>query len=390
MQLYVSRQGEEVASFAVGSARAEMRMGTDTLLPWFCSAKPLLAIGLARLWQENCLRLDQPVSDVVHDFRGAGKEHLTFRQLLTHTAALRPDPVYQVLWHSRDETWDAIVGAAPPADARPGAEAYYAQFWAWFVLAEAIERLTGMDYEQFLRVAVLRPLGLDDVYLRLSSERFETVRERLGLVYDVDSDSAPQVFAAAAEPWQYDLHVPGVLGFGSAASLGRILEALLDDPPVRILRPQTVAALTARHRVGLWDEHWGGFLSWGLGLIVDGWFFGSRCSSETFGHIGMNTSFAMVDPKESLVVAGIANGFSSFRNSVQRDRGLVDAVYEDLRLREAASEPVRIVDAEPDSRPGNASARLEARYWKPIHEATSEQIRATLTEMNDSQRAATP
>jgi CubicO group peptidase (beta-lactamase class C family) len=368
MQIYISHQGVRQSEAAVGWATGDTALTSRTLLPWFCAMKPLFVLGFGRLWEAGELDPWQPVSDVVADFRGGGKERLTFWHLLTHTSGLSPDPTYRALWGSRDEILAAIWAAELPDRAVPGAQAYYAQSWAWAVLSEAIERRSGQPYAQFLQQAVLDPLGVEDCIVEMDDAAWAEHGHRVGPIYDTESAAAPRLYPAAAHAWQLTAYAPGSGGVGSAGALGRIAEALLPHPPRPLLRPQTTAAIRARHRVGMWDEHWSAFLSWGLGVVADGWLFGSRCSAATVGHIGYNTSFFCVDPLNEVVVAGIANGLCGHHTSAERDRGVTDGAYRDLGL-VPGPPPSRIVAVDPPAETGEAAARAraEAQFWNPAH-----------------------
>lgn len=367
MGLYVSRDGEVIAEAAVGWARAKRPMTTRTLLPWFCCMKPLYAIGFALLWEAGELDPWQPISDVIPEFGFRGKDRLTFWHLLTHTAGLRPDPFYNAIWQPREQVLNAIYAAELPADATPGAEAYYGQLWAWTILAEAMERRLGRDHRSFLEKEILEPLGVTDCVLTVGEDEWASRGDDIGAIYDTSSDLAPRLFAATEHEWQYGAYGPGIIGVGSAGALGRVAETFLPHPPRPILKPQTVAALCARHRVGFWDEHWSGFVSWGLGVIVDGWMFGTRCSPNTVGHIGFNTTFFTVDPAANVVVAGAANGLCGTRLSVARDHGVTDGVYDDLEIPSLGHASPRVVAVDPPehSDVSAARARAEARYWNP-------------------------
>ena len=376
MGVYASRDGESVVEAAVGWAGPGRPMTTTTMLPWFCCMKPLYTLGFALLWEAGEFELHQPVSDVIPEFGYGGKDQLTFWHLLTHTAALRPDPFYGAIWQSRDKVLETIYASELPADAIPGAEAYYGQFWAWTILSEAMDRRLGSDHRQFLRDVILEPLGIVDCLLTVGEQEWTDRGADIAPIYDTESDLAPRLFAATEHRWQYGAYGPGVIGVGSAGALGRIAETFLPRPPHPILRPQTVSALGARHRVGLWDEHWNGFVSWGLGVIVDGWMFGSRCSPNTMGHVGYNTTFFSVDPVANVVVAGASNGLCATRTSVARDHGFTDGVYADLDVPDPGQSAPRIVAVDPPEHSDVAAtrARAEARYWNPSRQVdTGEQ-----------------
>ncbi len=84
----------------------------------------------------------------------------------------------------------------------------------------------------------------------------------------------------------------------------------------RIMRPETVAAITSRQRVGMFDVTFRQTLDWGLGVILNSshygaaipYQFGPHASSATFGHGGSQSSTGFCDPERQLVVGLLFNG----------------------------------------------------------------------------------
>jgi CubicO group peptidase (beta-lactamase class C family) len=127
--------------------------------------------------------------------------------------------------------------------------------------------------------------------------------------------------------------------------LGRLYEALLaggrhPETGARILSPQTVEALTARHRVGMLDHTFKKKMDWGLGFIPDSkhygdevpYAYGRHASRRTFGHSGYRSSTAFADPEHALVVAVAFNGLPGDVQHARRMRSVLEALYEDLGL----------------------------------------------------------
>jgi CubicO group peptidase (beta-lactamase class C family) len=109
----------------------------------------------------------------------------------------------------------------------------------------------------------------------------------------------------------------------------------------RILSPQAVEALAARHRAGLLDQTFQRVLDWGLGVIVNSAQYGAaeapygysrHASLRTFGHSGYRSSVGFADPEAGLAVALAMNGTPSQERHDARIRAVLDAVYEDLGL----------------------------------------------------------
>jgi CubicO group peptidase (beta-lactamase class C family) len=117
--------------------------------------------------------------------------------------------------------------------------------------------------------------------------------------------------------------------------LGRFYEMLrrhgeLDG--VRLLSPQTVAAITARHRTGMHDETFGVVIDWGLGFIIDSAIYGRHSSPRTFGHGGARSSVGFHDPEADLVVTLVFNGMAERGRHYRRLAATCEAIYDDLGL----------------------------------------------------------
>ena len=63
-------------------------MDRDTIMLWLSSTKPIAAIAIAQLWEQEKLN-DDPVAKFIPEFGVNGKEPITIRQILTHTGGFR-------------------------------------------------------------------------------------------------------------------------------------------------------------------------------------------------------------------------------------------------------------------------------------------------------------
>ena len=109
------------------------------------------------LVDDGALDLDAPVPLVLPDFRGGGKDGVTARHLLTHTAGLEPwQPVY---YHAAtaDEAYAHIRDL--PLAWGVGEGRHYSDL-GFMVLGRIVERLSGRPLDAFLRERLYAPLGL--------------------------------------------------------------------------------------------------------------------------------------------------------------------------------------------------------------------------------------
>lgn len=345
-QVYVSLRGTGVGfsgvDLVVGERQPGQPMTADTLNPWLSATKPVVAVAVAILWERGLLDLDDPLARFVPELAAHGKGGITIRHALTHTGGFR---MLDVGWP--DASWDEIVArvaaAKPEPRWTPGRKAGYHTASSWYVLGEIVRRIDGRPLAAFLREEILLPLGMEDSWIGMPRERVAGYGDRLGHLYATEG-TPPHDRGWHAAPYLVG-GSPAGGGYGPMRELGRFYEMLLarGQSPAghRILSPQTVEALTARHRVGMVDLTFRARLDWGLGFIVDslhygvdGWpyGFGRWASPRTFGHGGSQSSVAFADPEAGLVVAAFANGNPGESRHTERFRELAEAVYADLDL----------------------------------------------------------
>jgi CubicO group peptidase (beta-lactamase class C family) len=231
--------GARTAAVAVvGPEGVRARHGPhDAQLPWASVTKLATALAVLVAAEEGAVDLDAP----------AGPRGSTVRHLLAHASGLPPD------------------GRTPIA--RPGERRIYSNA-GFEVLAESLAEAAEMPFEEYLRLAVLEPLGL----------------------------GAELRGSAAA----------GIAGsLDDLAALGRELLA------PSLLAPETLREATAvafRGLVGVLP----GFgrmepNDWGLGFELrddkSPHWTGTRNSARTFGHFGRSGTFLWVDPEAELALA---------------------------------------------------------------------------------------
>ena len=129
--------------------------------------------------------------------------------------------------------------------------------------------------------------------------------------------------------------VPGGGGRGPVRQLARLYEALLGRGELdghRVLSLQTVEAITAPHRVGLYDETFHAQCDWGLGFAIDAFAMGRHASPRSFGHGGALSAISFADPEHGLVAIVQTNGMCGNDDHYLRLDEITTALYEDLGL----------------------------------------------------------
>jgi CubicO group peptidase (beta-lactamase class C family) len=342
-QLYVSHRGNVIADLALGESRPGVAMTTDTLMLWMSSTKPIAAVAIAQLWEHGLLTLDDPVAKHIPEFGVNGKDRVTIRHLLTHTGGFRG-----VAQNWKPTPWDQIIARINQSSLEPGwvpgERAGYHIGASWFVLGELVNRISGKQFQDYVREKIFLPLGMNDSWIGMPVEQVRAYGERLGQMPVTESGSAVPHGYWATETG-VSLPRPGANGHGPIRELGQFYEAMLDafspNPKRSIVLPQTIEAMTARHRVGMMDVTFHHVIDWGLGFIINSYAYarettpysyGPHASPRTFGHSGFQSSTGFADPEHGLVVALVFNGTPGEQKHDQRMRAVLTAIYEDVGL----------------------------------------------------------
>lgn len=342
-QIYVSRRGEPVADAALGEDRPGKPLTPDHLMLWLSSTKPVGAVAIAQLWERGRLELDDPVARHIPEFGQKGKERITLRHILTHTAGIR---MLDTGWPQK--SWDEIVArlCAMKPEPRwvPGEKAGYHTASSWFILGEVVRRVDGRPFERYVREEIFGPLDMRDSWVGMPPDRYQAYAQegRIGAMWNTEK-SPPEPHGWDSEERCVNPS-PGGNGYGPMRELGRFYEMLLGRGAFRhrrVLLPQTVEAFTTPQRVGMMDATFKHVLDWGLGFIVNSarygaetvpYGYGHHASPRAFGHSGYRSSTAFADPEHGLAVALVFNGTPDNDAHERRVRAVLDAVYEDLGI----------------------------------------------------------
>lgn len=334
-QIYVSLDGHVVADDALGLARPNVAMTRDTLTLWMSAGKPVTAVAALQLVDRGLITLDTKVSDVLPKFGQNGKEAITLRHILNHTAGFR-GPLNNFTPGTWEEILQRVYALKHEPGWVPGEKAGYHIGSSWFVLGELVRALDGRAFEQYVREEVFAKVSEHDAYVGLPESVFDSREQDIALMYVTEKEPTTDWPGNSREA--NTLPRPGANARGPIRALGKVYESLWVDD--RLLARPTAQQLASRKRTGMLDHTFKQILDWGLGVMIDSkqyagehqYGFGPHASADTFGHSGNQSSCAFCDPKHKLIVAWTCNGMPGEAKHQARAIAINRAIYEDLGL----------------------------------------------------------
>lgn len=230
---------------------------SSTIYRLMSMTKALVAVGALQLIEQDRLRLDQEVAEVLPHFRELKvldgfegdeprlrepRSAATVRQLFTHTSGLGysfQDPNL-LRFHEVTGLPDPLSGLrtslSAPLIADPGTAWNYGISYDW--LGQAIEAVSGQDLDTYLHEHVFEPLGMSDTTFAPSGEQ----RSRLMGVHARTADGRLAISDLDLPP-DPEFYGGGHGAYATAGDYARFMAALLGGGQLdgtRILKPETV------------------------------------------------------------------------------------------------------------------------------------------------------
>ncbi|ESY64731.1 MULTISPECIES: serine hydrolase domain-containing protein [Mesorhizobium] len=329
--ILVARRGEILYSRAAGLADRETNkpMTADAIFRLSSVTKPVVATAALTLVEANVIRLDDPISKYIPEFRpklADGSEPvITIRQLLTHTAGLSygfrqpADGPYHRAGVSDGldqpglsmaENLDRI--ASVPLSYEPGTGWGYSV--AMDVLGEVMARAAGASLPELVDRLVVQPLGMHDASF--------AVRDRSRLVTPYADGPGKAVamgsyhrvpfadgFIAFSPARVFDpaSFASGGTGMnGTASDVLKLLEALRSGGSP-VINPETAAAMTTDAIPGIETTMPGWGWGLGFGVLRDPLAASTPQTAGTWRWGGVYGHSWFVDPALDLTVVALTN-----------------------------------------------------------------------------------
>ena len=281
-----------------------------TRFPIASMTKSFTAMGAAILVDEGLLNWDQPIRDVLPDFRlydDYATNHATLRDLLSHRTGL---PRHDATWHgtgkTRQELFDGLRHLKPNADFRA---LWQYNNLMYEVVGLLCAHVSGADsWEDFIQSRVIDPLGLAST--TASAEPAGSTRfEDIALPYRLkNGESTPERVPVYNNP------------LGPAGSIHSTLTDLITwikvhthgglSDGVQLVSPKNLHAMHSPHMLIPAAEHQktlfnNEIFSYGMGWFIEPYQGVTLCHHG--GNIGGFSLMAGFVPQENLAVVVLTN-----------------------------------------------------------------------------------
>lgn len=326
----VARRGKVVHFQAHGVADLDTKrpMAKDSIFRMASTTKPVTAVAILMLMEQGKLRLSDPISRFLPEFKnprvavarsGSDETYLvpaerevTIRDLLTHVSGLGSGGTgaqeLARITEARqpgDKLADVIARyGVLPLDFQPGSSWRYSGGPAFDVLGRIVEVASGESFDRYLTGHIFEPLGMKDTFFVIPDDR----QDRVTTIYRTTPSGLEKLVLPAV--FQSQVYFSGAGGLSSTAEdFTRFALMLVGGGQLagrRLLSPRTVELMGSNHVGTMFSNQLGrpeNGIGFGLGVevVLDPVQADWRRSPGSFGWDGAFGTIFWVDPQEQLV-----------------------------------------------------------------------------------------
>lgn len=345
----VARAGKVFFEKAIGAHDGEQKrpLALDSVFSIFSVTKAFTNLLTLRAIEEGRYALTTRVCDVIPEFKGKGREAVTFFHLLSHQSGfpiifeMKPNWYIDIFDDVVRDTLEVVYPTTPP-----GERLAYSPLANHVLMGEALRRTDPKkrSYRDIVTQDLLNPLKMKDtsVGLRADLRPRKVVPDFRGnypIGHRGHSNLGPNgAFEEehAEMPWVgIASTVPDMFRLAECLRLNGTLDgARIVSPAMLALARQNHTGdkpndlYTARGKERGWPEVPGyiglGFSLRGPALIHT--MFGTLASPGTFGNYGAGTTLFWVDPERDLTFVCLSAGVMESNANIERFQKLSDIV----------------------------------------------------------------
>ena len=227
LQVAVYRHGKLVVDAVAGVADPESGRPVTSATPFYnfsvCKAPASTLIHM--LVDRGRLAYETPVAEVWPEFAAHGKEAVTVRHVLTHTAGVPGIPLTTTVEDLCD--WDKMCAAIADSELwwEPGTKIGYHAYTFGYIAGEVIRRVTGKPISQNLSEEIGRRLGIEkEIYFGMPRSE----QHRLAVLEDAPM---PPGFEMPSLPPDHPMLKAAPMSLVPNAALGNRPDILAADIP---------------------------------------------------------------------------------------------------------------------------------------------------------------
>jgi CubicO group peptidase (beta-lactamase class C family) len=347
--IQVARGGDLQLAAAIGSADPEQTrpLALDSVFNIFSVTKAFTNLLVLQAVEQGRFQLTTPISALIPEFTGRGREKILIWHLLSHQAGFPILFEVKPGWYidSFAEVAGTVIAEVAPVSA-PCANVAYSPLVNHVLMAEALLRTDPAQrrYRQMVQEDILDPLGMRDtsVGLRADLKARKVVPDFRGN-YPIGHKSrhTPGPNGAfedegAEMPWVGIVSTtPDLFRFAEMFRTGGRANG------VRLLSPAMIELATRNHTGEMVNELYAArgreegiepapaYL--GLGFSLRGTalcphMFGTLASPRSFGNYGAGTSLFWVDPERDITFACLTAGVMGHNANMRRFQKIGDMV----------------------------------------------------------------
>jgi CubicO group peptidase (beta-lactamase class C family) len=348
--LKVARGGEVVYEKAIGSADRERQapLAMDSVFSIFSVTKAFTNLLVFQAIEQGRFSLTTPISSLIPEFTGHGREKILMWHLLSHQAGFPIIFEVQPGWYINDfaEVSRIVIEAVKPTEA-PCEKVSYSPLVNHVLMAEALLRTDAKrrGYREIVQQDILDPLKMRDtcVGLRADLKPRKVVPDFRGN-YPIGhkSRNVPGPNGAfedeqAVMPWVGIVStVPDMYRFtemfrrGGELDGARLVSKAMLQLACRNHTGMKVNELYAARGRSEGIEPVPAYI--GLGFTMRGdtlchHMFGTLASPGTFGNYGAGTTLFWVDPERDITFTCLSAGVMDHNANTRRFQRLADLVF---------------------------------------------------------------
>lgn len=332
VSICIRRHGEILLNRSIGHAKGngpgesgqqKVVASPDTPFCLFSASKAITAMLIHLLEERNQINLLNPVSFYIPEFAAHGKKRITVQQILSHRAGIASfKDINPEMLFDHDAIMNLIYDAEP-TDVH-GRELSYHALTGGYVLGELVQRITGQDIKEFMRVNVQEPMGMrnfnygapDDRYPEIATNYLTglpvvfPVKQFIRRVLGADLATAIEL---SNDPRFYQQVIPAGNITATAEECSRFFHCLLSGGEYeahRIFQPMTVERAVREVNATELDRTLLVPMRYSAGMMLGNYPIGlfGPAAPHAYGHIGLTNNFCWADPERMTSVSLLTSG----------------------------------------------------------------------------------